>query len=63
MSKFFDHVPSLNIDRSLTIARDRHWDRAVQGNDLQDIGYLALAVPYCDAVLVENFWGAFSAYP
>jgi hypothetical protein len=57
MSKFFDHVPSLNVDRSLTIARDRHWDRAVQGNDLQDIGYLALAVPYCDAVLVENFWG------
>lgn len=57
MSEFFDYIPSLDVDRTLSVARDRHWDRAVKGNDVQDIGYLALAVPYCDVVLVEKLWG------
>lgn len=56
MSDFFDYVPSLNVDRELTVYRDRQRTRAVEANDLNDIAYLALAVPYCDAVVVEKFW-------
>ena len=57
MSDFFDNVPTLDVDRTLSIYRNRQWTRQVEGNDLNDLGYLALAIPYCDVVLVENFWG------
>ncbi len=56
-SNFFDHVPSLNVDRILSVKRDRHWDREIEGNDLNDIVYLNLALPYCDIAVVEKFWG------
>jgi hypothetical protein len=36
--------------------RDRQWSRKVQPNDVRDIAQLAIAVPYCDAVVVERFW-------
>lgn len=57
LTKFYDDVPSLDVDRVLRISRDRHWDRPIDANDLNDIGYLCLAVPYCDVVITENFWG------
>ena len=57
MSDFFDNVPSFDVDRTLTIYRDRQKNRSVQGNDMNDIGYLAMALPYCDKIVVEKFWG------
>ena len=57
MSDFFDSVPSFDVDRSLTIYRDRQKNRPIQGNDMNDIGYLAMALPYCDKIVVEKFWG------
>jgi hypothetical protein len=57
MSDFFDNVPSFDVDRSLTIYRDRQKNRPIQGNDMNDIGYLAMALPYCDKIVVEKFWG------
>jgi hypothetical protein len=44
------------VDCELTLYRDRQWPRKVQANDVGDIGHLALAVPYCDVVVVERFW-------
>lgn len=57
ISDFFDNVPSFDVDRSLTIYRDRQKTRPIEGNDMNDIGYLAMALPYCDKIVVENFWG------
>lgn len=57
LSQFWASVPSLDVDCELTLYRDRQWHRSVQPNDVRDLGHLVLAIPYCDAVLVERFWG------
>jgi hypothetical protein len=56
LTEFWSRVPSLDVDCELTLYRDRQWSRSVEGNDFCDIGYLVLAVPYCDIVAVEKFW-------
>jgi hypothetical protein len=56
LSRFWSNVPSINVDCELTAYRDRQWSRKVQPNDVKDLEQLAIAVPYCDAVVVENFW-------
>ena len=56
LTRFWSMVPSLDVDCELTLYRDRQWHRNVQANDVRDIGHLALAVPYCDIVVVERFW-------
>ena len=56
LTSFWQQVPSLDVDCELTLYRDRQWSRAVHENDFGDIGHLALAIPYCNAVVVERFW-------
>ncbi len=53
---FWLQVPSLDADCELTLYRERQWSREIQGNDIRDIGHLALAIPYCSIVVVERFW-------
>jgi hypothetical protein len=53
---FWSTVPSLDVNCELILYRDRQWSRQVAANDTADLGHLALAVPYCDAVVVERFW-------
>jgi hypothetical protein len=53
---FWSRVPSLDVDCELTMYRDRQWSRNVEPNDISDVGHLALALPYCDVVVVERFW-------
>ncbi len=56
MSRFWSDVPSINADCELTAYRDRQWSRQIQPNDVRDLAQMAIAVPYCDAVVVEKFW-------
>jgi hypothetical protein len=56
LSEFWSAIPSLDADCELTAYRDRQWSREIQPNDIKDVWHLAVAVPYCDAVVVENFW-------
>lgn len=56
LSAFWQRVPSLDVDCELTLYRDRQHSKAVDKNDVWDIGHLALAVPYCSAIVVERFW-------
>ena len=56
LSRFWSDIPSINTDCELTAYRDRQWSRKVQPNDVRDLAQLAIAVPYCDAVVVEKFW-------
>ena len=53
---FWSRVPSLDVDCELTLYRDRQWSRQVDANDVTDIGHMALAIPYCNAAVVERFW-------
>ena len=54
--EFWSKVPSLDVDCELTVYRDRQWSRSVDENDVRDIGHLAIAIPYCNAVVVERLW-------
>jgi hypothetical protein len=53
---FFRAIPPLRVEATLHVTRDRHWDRTVAANDSEDIGGLAVAIPYCDVVVSERFW-------
>jgi hypothetical protein len=55
-TQFWSDVPSVNADCELTAYRDRQWSRKIQPNDVRDLAQLVIAVPYCDAVVVEKFW-------
>ncbi len=54
--RFWSGVPTMDTDCELTAYRDRQWSRKVAPNDVRDLAQLAIAVPYCDAVVVEKFW-------
>jgi hypothetical protein len=56
LMEFWSDVPSIDTECELTAYRDRQWSRKVEPNDVRDIAQLAVAVPYCDAVVVEKFW-------
>jgi len=56
MSQFWSEIPSINTDCEPTAYRDRQWSRQIQPNDVRDLAQLAIAVPYCDTVVVEKFW-------
>ena len=56
LAAFWATVPSLDVDCELSLYRDRQWSRQVSANDTADLGHLTIAVPYCDAVVVERFW-------
>jgi hypothetical protein len=56
LTQFWSDIPSINADCELTAYRDRQWSRQIQPNDVRDLAQLAIAVPYCDAVVVEKFW-------
>jgi hypothetical protein len=56
LTQFWSDVPSVNADCELTAYRDRQWSRKIQPNDVRDLAQLAIALPYCDAVVVERFW-------
>lgn len=54
--EFFSTVPSLNTDIELSVERDKHTDRPIDSNDLVDLAFLSIAIPYYDAVVTEKFW-------
>ena len=56
LENFWSLVPTMHVDCELTLYRDRQWSRAVKENDVYDIAQMVIAVPYCDAVVVERFW-------
>ena len=40
--------------------RDRNWDAAPDRNDLKDLFFLGVALPYSDFVVTEKAWGHIS---
>lgn len=57
LARFWRRVPTMHVDCELTLYRDRQWSRAIKANDVYDIAQLVVAIPYCDVVVVEKFWG------
>ncbi len=54
---FFHSLPTLDAICTLALGRDRDLVRAIEANDIRDIFQLAVAVPYCNLIVLENYWG------
>jgi len=55
--KFFHSIPTMDVFLTLGLYRDKQAGRVVDRNDLKDIGALTVAIPYCDIIVTENFFG------
>lgn len=54
---FAHDVPSFDVLLTLMLARDEEVQRKIDRNDLRDMAFLATAIPYCDIVVVEQYFG------
>ncbi|WP_122089889.1 hypothetical protein [Halalkalicoccus subterraneus] len=53
---FFMQFPTYYAHLDLILGRDFHRRRDIEANDLNDVMALAVAIPYTDAVITENFF-------
>ncbi|RBI59492.1 hypothetical protein DMJ13_23100 [halophilic archaeon] len=56
IEEFLTHFPAYYSQLVLSHGRDFHWDREIEANDLEDIMSLAVAIPYSDVVVTEQFF-------
>lgn len=56
--QLLESVSFLDVEMFLHVERNEHRDRRIQANDEIDIGFLRMAVPYCDHVITEKFWSS-----
>ena len=56
LMSFFGMIPTLDVEIELATERDDFWNRQIDPNDMADIGFLSVAIPYCDIVVTERFW-------
>lgn len=56
--KLLERVPLLDVEINLHLERNQHRDRKIAVNDEIDLGFLSVAVPYCQVVVTEQFWTA-----
>jgi hypothetical protein len=54
---FIADIPNLDILLTLRLARDRDLTRPIERNDIRDLDWLSVAVPYANVVVSENYWG------
>jgi len=55
---FFHDVPTVDVFVTLGLTRDKELSRKIHRNDLKDMAFLSVAVPYANIIVVENFWGS-----
>ena len=53
---FLKSIPSAYVFHVLYDVLDRDRSRPIKSNDIYDIMFLAIAVPYCDVVVTERGW-------
>ncbi len=56
VTRLIAHMPSRQVDMKLRHLRQANPQKRWEGNDLNDVTALAVAVPYCDVVVTEKFW-------
>jgi len=58
IDRFLERVPSALCAFALLFQRDQQLKRPIEVNDMADIWYLILAIPYCDIVVTEKMWAS-----
>jgi hypothetical protein len=56
--QILETIPSRWVEMKLRHQRQANPQKAWQGNDLNDVTALAIAVPYCDVVVTERSWSS-----
>ena len=49
-------VPNLDVFVTLTVNRNQDMIRRIQANDLRDLDWLSVALPYSNCIVMENYW-------
>lgn len=49
-------IPTLDVQITLGVVKTQQWTKKTDPNDVYDIGFLMLAIPYCDVVVTEKLW-------
>jgi len=57
LASFITAVPNFDIFVSLRMLRDLDRDRQVEHNDIRDLDWLSVTVPYSNIVVSEHYWG------
>lgn len=53
-----DQIPSRWVEMKLRSQRQANAQKNWEGNDLNDVAALSIAVPYCDVVVTEKSWSS-----
>jgi hypothetical protein len=53
-----EDIPTLNTWLTLMMERDHNPTERVHRNDTKDLGFLAVAIPYCNVVVTERAWAS-----
>jgi hypothetical protein len=53
---FFMSIPTIDLYINLHLIRDENIGRKIDKNDGSDIAFMAIAIPYCDVVVLERYW-------
>lgn len=53
---FLEDIPCLDVNIELNTARNEFQQKRIDPNDMADIDFLSVAIPYCDIVITERFW-------
>lgn len=56
MSGFLRLCPSLDVMLALQNSSDRNLQKQLEPNDVIDLSFLCVAIPYCDIVVTEKVW-------
>jgi hypothetical protein len=55
---FWTSVPRVNVMVKLMLARDRNRCAATQDNDVRDIAFMGIALPYANILVAEKLWSS-----
>ena len=58
IEEFLDRLPTALCEFTLLFQRDQQLQRPIKVNDINDIWYLTLAIPYSDIVVTERMWAS-----
>lgn len=56
LAEVVHHAPSRWVEMELRRVRQANPEKSWEGNDLNDVIALAVAIPYCDVVVTERSW-------
>ena len=57
LKQFVASIPNFDVFITLRIEREKDKDRKVDHNDIRDLDWLSVAVPYSNVIVSEQYWG------